>query len=146
MAIEIQWYMEKRIIYSRFIDAITISTISQGSDIIATMVAEGDAPVHVILDAQELVSVPPNIRQLSQASDKVFSHDAVGVIIMIVKNPIQRFLGNLVLQLFGKTGKIVKTHEEGLATLQRLDILLTDLPPEPPQHSDVIRINEDVTN
>jgi hypothetical protein len=104
------------------------------------MIAMGKIPVHLIFDARNLTSQPTNIKQLSATVKSVISHEAIGIIIVVTENTVQRFLGNILLQLFHKSSKIVATLEEGIEILERLDSSLPQLPKQVPLRDDVVVI------
>jgi len=144
MASEIQWYLDKRIVYNRFSGSISIETIMKGVEVMLDMLAEGEAPIHIIFDARELKAQPTNIKQLSDASGRIMGHEALGTVIVVTENPMQRFVSNIIVQVFRKSIKIVASLAEGIETLERLDVTLSKVPREVPLREDVVLVEVDM--
>jgi hypothetical protein len=142
MANRIQWYLENRVIYNILEGNVSAESIAAGSKIIQGLAAKADAPIDIIFDVSKVTVSPTQIGQITEITQSLFNGDLVNHVILITDNPIQRFIGNIVMQIFRKSSKIVPNHETALNTLQILNPSLPNLPQEIP-NTDIITVDED---
>lgn len=88
---------------------------------------KGEAPVHIIMDAQNLVNYPRNVTTLRKASAISTQHPNTGWVCLVgFDNSMLRFLGSAIAQLLGLKFKQMNTLEEAVAVLRSVDSSLTD--------------------
>lgn len=140
MGNRIQWYLEKRVLYNILEGNISVESIAKGSEIIQALAESCDAPIDIIFDASQVTVAPTHIGQLTDVTDMLFNGNLVNHVIVITDNPIQRFIGNIVLQVFRKSSKIVPNLETAITTLKHLNPSLSDLSSELPK-SEIITVD-----
>ena len=138
MGNRIQWYLENRVLYNSLEGNISVESIAAGSKIIQDLASKAPAPIDIIFDASQLTVAPTRIGQLTEVTEVLFDGNLVNHVIVITENPIQRFLGNIVLQVFRKSSKIVPNLEAALSSLKVLNPKLDDLPSRVPDSEIII--------
>lgn len=127
MANQIQWYLENRVLYNKLSGNVAIDSIAKGSHVIQDMIAELENTVDIIFDASAVTVSPTHIGQLTSVTESLFASEKIGNVLVISNNPIQRFVGNVILQVFRKQSKVVASLEEAIKTLMQLNPSLPDL-------------------
>jgi hypothetical protein len=90
-------------------------------------VAEGQPVIHAIADVTDVLKYPP-LSQLSQAAQRT-TLEGMGWTVVVVSNPMLRFIGTLLAQFTVSHVYSVKTIDEALRFLARRDPTL-DIVPE----------------
>lgn len=99
MSHSINWYIEKRIIYFQVSGDISMEEIFEGNSKIEAFLNEGNAPVHIIVDDEDVKKMPINIRELN-GKFTAMRNPNVGRIIEIGQlNPLLRYLMPMIAQL-----------------------------------------------
>ncbi|MDZ4766322.1 MAG: hypothetical protein SGI73_17410 [Chloroflexota bacterium] len=101
MNYEFTWTVEKRIIYARIFEEITLDDVTQIVKRLNQMIREGDQPVHILCDLRETKRFPMNLRDVVGAVDKSDQPHNSGWSIIISSNSLIRFLGSVAVQLSG---------------------------------------------
>jgi hypothetical protein len=142
MGNRIQWYIENRVVYNILEGSVSAESIAKGSKVIQALALKADVPIDVIFDVSKVTVSPTQIGQITEITQSLFDGNLVNHVILITDRPLQRFIGNLVMQIFRKSSKIVPNLEAALKTLQILNPSLPNLPKEIP-NTDIITVDED---
>lgn len=124
----ISWLVDKRVIFVDIGISLTMTDLIEMNEKIIELLDAGDAKVHIIFRATELVSFPVTFSSLS----KVFSfvtHPKLGWDITINNNRLLSFISAMVNRAINRRAtKYVDTYEDAKELLQRIDPSLPDLP------------------
>jgi hypothetical protein len=140
MGNRIQWYLENRVVYNILEGNVSAESIAKGSKVIQELASKANMPIDVIFDVSKVTVSPTQIGQITEITQSLFDGNLVNHVIMITDKPLQRFIANLVMQIFRKSSKIVPNLEAALKTLMILNSSLPDLPKEIP-NTDIITVD-----
>lgn len=119
------WLVEDRIIFTSLIGPLTVDMFP-GMDerIIAMLEASSGTNIHIIADISMMTTMP-NVIQMAKL--KYPSHPKVGIFLTQGRNPIEKFIGGTVGQMFKSNYKFVDDLEHGIRFLCQID---ETMPPE----------------
>lgn len=124
----ISWLVDKRVIFVDIGISLTMTDLIEMNEKIIEFLDAGDAKVHIIFRATELVAFPVTFSSLS----KVFSfvtHPNLGWDITINNNRLLSFISAMVNRAINRRAtKYVDTYEDAKELLQRIDPSLPELP------------------
>ena len=124
MALVTRWHVENRIVLSALIGNISIEELMAESRIIAPMVTNGKAPVHVIVDTTKMGRSPTNLMQVKDTVPYL-KYPNMGVMVIIGgNNPLVRFMSTAIGQLLGVRLRVTGSLDEAEALLRQLDATL----------------------
>jgi len=89
------------------------------------LVDVGQAPIHVLIDATELISRPVNFPELNQLS-RSMSHDSIEWVILIKPAKMIWFASSVLSKLMQKKMKSAGSIEEALIVLEKVDFTITN--------------------
>jgi hypothetical protein len=115
MTIETRWYVEGRVLTQRFSGSATIEDVKQSVENADNLFAQGTAPIHVIVDLLDAESWPP-LWELSRVVRRS-PHPKLGWTVLLVHNPMLRFIAALAMQFSGAKYYAVATLAEALKFL-----------------------------
>lgn len=129
MPVEVDWYLENRIINLKYIGDVDMQDISESAQNAYRLLEASTANyVHALQDATDLTSLPRNLKAIHEAVEVAYTHPRVGwVIAHNISNPFFRFIANTITQLTGSRFRIVPTQADALAWLQSRDSTLSNL-------------------
>jgi hypothetical protein len=120
----LDWYIKDRVILYRPSGEQTLQFIQQSSDQILKLLDEGNASVHICLDARFITKVPTNLLKLSNATT-FLNHPSIGWVITISNDAMIKFLGAMLPQLKSvKHNRVISEPEKALAFLKEQDSTL----------------------
>ncbi len=100
MPSELSWFIQDRVFYLRLFDEITFEEMQQTNQQGIEMLEAGTAPVHVIMDDEDLKKAPVNLSQVT-GTLKIYRHAALGWIVVIGESKtIGKYISSLMAQLF----------------------------------------------
>lgn len=121
MSHQFHWHIQDRVVIGVVQGALTLEELQEMNAEILVYLEHGTAPVHVISDVREVTEFPRRITQINKILIYL-RHANMGWEIAIGdQNPIVRFIASTVSQMAGVNVSMVKTMEEGLAILSRVD-------------------------
>ena len=118
MSYEVSWYVNNRVILCKLSEEITVDEIKTGNTKIREYVAEGENPVHCILDLNDLNSFPIDFNLFR--TDYPF-HDTTGWIVLSGGNALMRYSAGVVARFIGTDFHVVRNFDEALTFLKEKD-------------------------
>lgn len=123
----VEWYLEHRVLYVRATGIITLEEIKESDADGDRLLAEGDAPIHTIVEHVDVVKVPASIQSIRQAMSHL-GHPDMGWIILVSPNrSIWSYVGQIVAQMAMIPFRRFDTMGEALAFLNEADPSLLPL-------------------
>lgn len=131
MPVDIEWFLENRIVLVHFRGVISLEEIVEAANMTNEYVEKCDAPLlHTLHDASELKQLPHNLKAIRDATQDGFNQPKVGWIVAYeVHDKLVAFLGNVTMQLFRVRYRLVNTQPEALDFLNAVDSTLPPLRP-----------------
>jgi hypothetical protein len=120
MAYEIEWLVEKRVLYIKAVGDITLEELEIAVERMQSMMDNGEAPIHSISDNRFIGKFPTSLSTLKKFMKR---HPKVtGWSLLIQENTATRFIGEMLTRFLGQSNiKSFKALSEGLAFLERND-------------------------
>lgn len=115
-----QWLVEGRLYVFHIWGDLTLEEMKQGSDEAIHYVRSGQPPVHSIIDFRNVTSYPKSISDLKNAAD-IMKEPNLGWVLLLTNDRIFSFVGDLISQMTRKNYKSVKTPEEAIDLLWKVD-------------------------
>ncbi len=114
MPYKIFWHTPNVALYAEIIGDITEDEmIALNADMRDNYIEKGDAPVHLILDANGVKSFPRSVRAIQQAFNTYLKHPAIGRIYVIGYNNIAiNFITSAVTRILGVQFKQVSSLKD----------------------------------
>jgi len=123
MPVEVTWYLEDRIIYSKYSGNVTIEDVRNGTQQVKKFAYQGTPLVHNIANMLEIETFPKNLRQIRNAIEQL-DNNILGWTVIINRNKLLRFIVSTVSQLARARFLIFDNQEDALAFLYRMDASL----------------------
>lgn len=121
--IEVSWYLQDRVILAKPTPVLTKEVLENFSHEIQPYFAQGNALfIHVIWDCTQIKKIP-SLSDINQALLPYY-HRRLGWSMGVGGNPIVVMSAAVLLQIFGKRLRVVKSFEEALAFLNYVDVTL----------------------
>ena len=130
MGYTIEWLVPDRLYVMNIYGDIDLDEYLEGGEKAREFVTSGVAPVHCILDLRGVKKFPVNMKQLNPGNT-VMDEENLGWIFIMTQNPLINFLGSVISQVTHKHFRTVKTPEEAMTFLRRLDATLPEIPAYP---------------
>ena len=124
MPYTLQWLVDKRIIYSKFLRDITISELEKFIEEQHAMIAQGTPPVHHIGDNLAPNKIKFQLSGLQTFSKSLKQPEEVGWHIEVAQPGIKRMASALALQFARARFRQFSTLEEAVTFLQERDMTL----------------------
>lgn len=126
MPVTTTWMYDKRVIVQKQIGTVTAKQMTEAIEDLRNMIREGDAPVHVFIDASQQSGQPDiGLGDLKTLVPKVI--EGSGWMVVIQPSTLQRFFTSLGMQLAGAKYKFVKDEQEAINFLVEQDPTLNGL-------------------
>jgi len=131
MPVDIEWFLENRVVLVHFRGVVSIEEIVTASNQTNEYVEKCDAPLlHTLHDAAELKQLPHNLKAIRDATQDDFKQPKLGWIVAYdVHDKLIGFLGNVTMQLFRVRYRVVNTQADALDFLNLVDSTLPPLRP-----------------
>lgn len=120
MPVDVSWYLEDRIIYSKYSGNITIDDIRNGTQQVKQLVYEGTPLVHNIAHLLEINNFPKNIRKIRNTVVRM-DNNVIGWTVVINRNKLLRFIVSTVSQLARARFRIFDNQADAIDFLYRMD-------------------------
>jgi hypothetical protein len=116
MAFEIDWYIDKRVMLTRFSGEVSAEDLRQHGAKIETYIQEGDKPLFLIVDTLGMTQYPTNLKEALEAmgSNRPRSGDVEWTII-VTDNRFINFVGTIVANVFKISVRACKSMGEAEA-------------------------------
>ncbi|MBI1279096.1 MAG: hypothetical protein GC179_13290 [Anaerolineaceae bacterium] len=119
-----EWYIKDRVIFHRGFGDQSLEQIQQNNNRFIEMIEAGRAPVHIIVDAQQVSLIPIPLFRLSQTTS-FFKHPSLGWFVAIPGNPITRFIAGFLPQIAGLHHyRVMRDFDSAAAFLKEKDVTL----------------------
>ncbi|MCU0497889.1 MAG: hypothetical protein MUF87_11100 [Anaerolineae bacterium] len=119
---QISWYIEHRVIYTQFINQLSLEQLESMARKAYDFLEQGEGQVHMIVDIGRLRSFPTNLIQVKKYSDIYTQHPKLSFMIFVgIENQAARFLTSAVMQLAGLNYQILTPNESLEAALKRIE-------------------------
>ena len=123
MAYTFSWVVPQRILLIELEGEVKVEEMSPLVDETHAHVNSGQAPVHILIDANMLMNKPVNFQQITQLS-KSMSNPATGWWIIMNPGKMVWFTASVLSKLLGVKLKSAESTQEALSILQRVDLTL----------------------
>jgi hypothetical protein len=129
MPYQVSWYCENRVIYLQFKDVITIEELAAVIDFAVQGVRTGIAPVHLIVDIQDVKAIPSNVLEIKKVIPPMTKEqsDQTGWILLIGMNPLINTIVSMITQLLSTRYRNFKYVKLALQFLAQQDETLPDM-------------------
>lgn len=131
MPAHISWYQPERIILATFEGDQTIEDITRINNTITEMIRAGKPRVHMIVDTSEMGNIPLKLSQLAAVNAYLREPNLGAIVTIGMENILIRFLASMVSQIAHIELKTVKSMDEAMDILHRLDQTLEGDKSEP---------------
>jgi hypothetical protein len=123
MAYKLFWQSEPNVVYFEIIGAFNEDEMYEACyEIRDNFLETNQGPIHIIVDPRAVDDHPRGLHAIRDASQIYINHTNLGWMILIgVESPITKFLTNVALQVLRQQFKTVKTLEDALSVLLRVD-------------------------
>src|SRR5690606_34023816 len=94
----VYWHIENRVCVVQAWGDVALDELTEISQDVTALVQAGEAPVHWIVDARQIASIPKSLGQVQKMA-KVFSEPNLGWVLALTENHFMKFATSLVSQL-----------------------------------------------
>lgn len=119
MACEVKWLIEGRMVHVRYYGRVIADDIRQQSAETIALVQQGQAPVHVFIDASNIDSVGVGLGDLRPLSVPALPES--GWMLIIAPNTLYRFFLSIGVQITGGNYKFVNSVQEAIEYVTQRD-------------------------
>lgn len=121
MTYQLAWYVEKRVLYIRWPEVLTLEALKEANDEIVTYLDAGTPLVHTIQDTSSMAKYPSNLLKLHQTLT-FLRHPALGWVLAVSHDPMVVFLGTVLPQMSGRSRtRVFRTMADLLAFIEDQD-------------------------
>ncbi len=122
------WYVENRIILTRYTGIIRVEDIRGQIDETHALIEQGIPLVHSIIDLSQIEKWPPlNVVNEFRSMDIESVRERIGWSIIVANNVVLKFGSSLFAPIFNLRQRIFSTADEALTFLHENDSTLPDL-------------------
>jgi hypothetical protein len=121
MPVENSWYIEGRVTITRLIGNVTLEELEAGSREGTALNESGVAPIYGLVDMTQLEHFPLQVADFRKIIQQGKSDKLEWIVVYGIPNGIANFLATLFSQLIRTNFKVVKTEEEALEVIRRLE-------------------------
>ena len=121
MTSEIQWLIYNRVMYVKLSGEISLDEMREYNEYAIQLIDEGIAPVHAILDDEDVQKIPMSVNELSNVL-RVFRHPGRGWLVAIGNSGrVERMILSLMTQFFRAQFQRFESTKEALDFLREQD-------------------------
>lgn len=120
MGYEINWHIPERVIKITGEGALSFEDTDAINTELVSLLEEGTAPVHILLDASHITNIPHDFVKLKSGQTYI-GHANLGWLVMFGADRMMSFLASLILQMTRSRIRFCHTEAEALAFLQELE-------------------------
>jgi hypothetical protein len=117
----IRWHIPNRVLYFQPLARATLEDVEADNQELSRLLAEGIAPIYVLVDWSQLHIIPGDLTEIRQ-NNPIYTHDKIEHIILFGGGTALWFLGGMFADSIQKKAEIVDSYEDALALLERLGI------------------------
>jgi hypothetical protein len=119
MSYKTDWLVPKFLILMKMEGEINVEVMMEVNKDFFRFIEEGDAPVHLLLDARGLNKINIQIRDIPKILTK--QDNRFGLNYILTENSFARFIMNLAEHMTGSHYRVAKSTEEALVAILRHD-------------------------
>lgn len=128
MPFKVAWYVENRVILTRYTGVITVDDIHLQMNQTKELIHQGTPLIHSIIDLSQIEKWPPlNVVNEFRSTDISELRTKMGWSIIVANNVILKFGTALFTPIFKLRQRVFSTLDEALAFLQQEDSTLPTL-------------------
>lgn len=128
MSYSITWLVEKRVIHVKLENEVTIDEAERINQQLLEFFDAGAPPlVHMICDTSRMSRFPTNLGLLNDVSSTYMKHRLLGWVIVIGSNPMARFIGSIITQVFRVRFRMVPSFPAAVDFLAEVDSTVTGI-------------------
>lgn len=128
MPFKVAWYVENRVILTRYTGVITVEDIHLQMSQTKELIHQGTPLIHSIIDLSQIEKWPPlNVVNEFRSTDISDLRTKMGWSIIVANNVILKFGTALFTPIFKLRQRVFSTVDEALAFLQQEDSTLPPL-------------------
>lgn len=120
MGAEVKWVREGKVVCIRLFDFVTVEDVANANREGLALNNQTPEGAHMIIDASGITGITPQLAKLRAAIQNVDTERSGYFVLVVGENPLFRFFGSLMMQLFG--GKhgfyITSTYENALEAIK----------------------------
>lgn len=130
MEYKLEWSVPRRVILIKVSGDVSLDELRQFNTELIAFLNEGTAPTHLISIGNDIRRVPTNLMHIRESISYI-QHPHIGwtIIVQEKPNPLTSFFVSVAMQATGMKLRQVKTLNDALTTLQRIDQTLRDVSP-----------------
>jgi hypothetical protein len=117
----IHWHIPNRVLYFQLLARATMEEVEVDNQELNHLLAEGTAPVYVLVDWSQLHVIPGNLSDMRQ-NNPIYTDDKVEHVILFGGGTALWFLGGMFADTTQKKTEIVDSYEDAIALLERLGV------------------------
>lgn len=123
MATNSKWLIPKRVFYIHFSGKVEIDEVHQGNELIKQALAEGESPIHTIVDVSGLTGYPIDMRLIRQSYP---FNDKSGWVVLAGASGVIKYVGNFLTSVAKTKIQNVASQEAALSFLREKDETLKE--------------------
>jgi hypothetical protein len=123
MPYQVNWYQDKRIIFNKLYGACDFESAVEASTQVSQLLAEGNAPIHLIVDMSDLQSFPTNVTRLNGMTSYL-KNPSLGWVVVIGGNSLSKFVVNVISQIIKFRATQRFTLNDAVQFLESNDVTL----------------------
>ncbi len=128
MPVTVSWLVPKQVVFVTFSGQVTLEDVHTQVTLTQTSIAEGEAPVHFVIDTTRIEKYDLSLPEIRMAFP---GHDErIGWTVVYGPNKITRFFASILMQLMKSKFQFVDSEADALAYLAHNDQRLANLPHE----------------
>lgn len=132
MPCNISWYIDKRVIKSRYSGSLTDNEIVACGDELETFVQSGIQPLFLVLDMLEVKKFPTNPKPMLQRMSNNRAENQIKWVFVLSNNTLLNFFNALASKVMRVPVRVCKSQDEADTIIARM---APDLAPELPQRT-----------
>ena len=121
----LEWHIPKRVLLVKLSGDVSLEDLEQFNGDMIRFIEQGIAPVHLVSLADNIRHVPTNLMRIKQIVTYL-QHPNMGWMIIVQEkpNPLTGFMVSVATQAAGMKMRQVKSVDDSLETLRRIDLSL----------------------
>lgn len=116
----LRWLVPNKILYFMPAPNADMKTVAEDNRTLAEMIKPIRSPVYLIVDVTGVNLFPGNLQMLRKANEGL-DRSNIAWIVGINANPLGKFIGNMLAQVYRKQVRYVDSLESALAYLKQID-------------------------
>ena len=121
------WYQQGRIIYATVEGNLTMDEVVAVNQMVTQLLQEGQAPVHLIVDASKLDKFPIDLKRFASATSYLKEPHLGKMAVISNQGGFVKFFASIITQAARIEMKMFDKVEDGLTFFRRVDFSLQDI-------------------